>query len=133
MCMSVCMSACGAAAFALHRLTATLSEVNVGLSQLFENNFGKNTYLLECENYCSLIIGLQTSQRSIRSTVPIEAQYMCLVRKHCISANTTASQSKINFLGFRWDIYYILFLLICHGFDKPIVCYFESKTCKTMA
>ena len=34
---------------------------NVGLSQLFENNFGNNRYLLEYENYSSLI-GLQTSQ-----------------------------------------------------------------------
>ena len=46
-----------------------LSEPTLGLSQLFENN---NRCLLEYENYSSLI-GLQTSQRSIRSTVPIEA------------------------------------------------------------
>ena len=40
----------------------------LGLSQLFENNFGNNRCLLEYENYSSLI-GFQTSQTSIRSTV----------------------------------------------------------------
>ena len=35
--------------------------VAVGLSQLFKNNFGNNRYLLEYENYSSLI-GPQTSQ-----------------------------------------------------------------------
>ena len=58
-----------------------LGEIGVGLSQLFENNFGNNRYLLEYGNYSSLI-GLQTLQWSIRSTVSIEAQYMCLVGKH---------------------------------------------------
>ena len=49
-----------------------LSESTLGLSQLFENN---NRCLPEYENYS--LLGLQTSQRSVRSTVPIEA----LVRK----------------------------------------------------
>ena len=38
-----------------------MSGYDLGLSQLFENNFGNNRYLLEYENYSSLI-GLQTSQ-----------------------------------------------------------------------
>ena len=37
--------------------------LRLGLSQLFENNFGNNRCLLEYEKYSSLI-GLETSQRS---------------------------------------------------------------------
>ena len=53
----------------------------LGLSQLFENNFGNNRCLLEYENYSSLI-GLQTSQRSIRSRVP---NYRSPVDLHVLS------------------------------------------------